>query len=69
MCCVGRFAFFLLAKIPGSAKHIEIWSKEKTMRTRHATRPPAVPMVEGAAEAGGGGDLTDGPLDGQANRG
>ena len=39
------------------------------MRTRHATHPPAVPMVERAAEGGGGGDLTDGPLDGQTNRG
>ena len=39
------------------------------MRTRHATHPPAVPMVERAAEGGGGGDLTGGPLDGQTNRG
>ena len=38
------------------------------MRTRHATDPPAVPMVERDAEGGGGGDLTDGPLDGQTNR-
>ena len=29
----------------------------------------AVPMVEGDAEGGGGGDLTGGPLDGQTNRG
>ena len=39
------------------------------MRTRHATDPLAVPMVERAAEGGGGGDLTDGPLDGRTNRG
>ena len=39
------------------------------MRTRHATLPPAVPMVERATEGGGGGDLTGGPLDGQTNRG
>ena len=37
------------------------------MRTRHATDPPAVPMVQRDAEGGGGGDLTDGPLDGQTN--
>ena len=30
---------------------------------------PAVPMVERDAEGGGGGGLTDGPLDGQTNRG
>ena len=41
----------------------------KTMRTRHATRPSALPMVEGDAEGGGGHDLTDGPLDTQTNRG
>ena len=39
------------------------------MRTRHATDPPAVPMVERDAEGGGGGDLTDGPLDGQRGGG
>ena len=30
-----------------------------------ATHPPAVPMVEGDAEGGGGGDLANGPLDGR----
>ena len=39
------------------------------MRTRHTSHPPAVPMVEWAAEGGGGGDLTGGPLEGQKNRG
>ena len=39
------------------------------MRTRHATHPPAVPMVEGDAEGGGGGDLANGPLYGRMNRG
>ena len=43
-------------------------ARQKTMRTRHATDPPAVPMVERDAEGGGGGDLTGGPLDGQTNR-
>ena len=38
---------------------------QKTTRTRHAT----VPMVEGDAEGGGGGDLANGPLDGRRNRG
>ena len=38
------------------------------MRTRHATHPAAVPLVERVAEGGGGGDLTGGPLDGQTNR-
>ena len=38
------------------------------MRTRHATHPLAVPMVEGAAKGGGGGDLNGGALDGQTNR-
>ena len=37
---------------------------KKTMRMRHATHPPPVPMVEGNAEGGGGGDLADGPLEG-----
>ena len=32
-----------------------LWTGQKTMRTRHATHPPAVPMVEGDAEGGGGG--------------
>ena len=41
----------------------------KTTRTRHATLPPAVPMVEGGAEGRGGGDLANGPLDGRTNRG
>ena len=41
---------------------------QKNTRTRHATRPPGVPMVEGDAEGGGGGDLTNGPLDGRTNR-
>ena len=39
------------------------------MRTRHATHPVAVPLVERVAEGGGGGGLTGGPLDGQTNRG
>ena len=43
--------------------------KRKTMRTRHATHPSAVPVVEGDAEGGGGVDLAGGPLDGQTNRG
>ena len=43
--------------------------KEKTTRTTHATHPPAVPMVKGDAEGGGGGDLVNGPLDGRRNRG
>ena len=30
---------------------------------------PAVPVVERDAEGGGGGGLTDGPLDGRTNRG
>ena len=30
---------------------------------------PAVPVVERYAEGGGGGGLTDGPLDGRTNRG
>ena len=41
----------------------------KTMRTRHATHPTAVPLVERVAEEGGGGGLTGGPLVGQTNRG
>ena len=41
-------------------------TKVKTTRTRHATHPSAVPVLEGDAEGGGGGDLADGPLtDGQ----
>ena len=32
------------------------------MRTRHATHPAAVPLVERVAEGGGGGDLTGEPL-------
>ena len=43
--------------------------QKKTTRTRHTTHPPAVPMVEGDAEGGGGGDLANGPLDGRRNRG
>ena len=39
-------------------------TKEKTTRTRHATHPSAVPVVEGDAEGGGGGGLANGPLDG-----
>ena len=42
---------------------------QKTMRTRHAIHPPAVPMVEGDVEGGGGRDLANGPLDGRRNRG
>ena len=44
-------------------------AKLTTTRTRHATHPSAVPVVEGDVEGGGGGDLTNGPLDGQTNRG
>ena len=44
-------------------------TKVKTTRTRHATSPSGVPVVEGDAEGGGGGDLAKGPLDGQTNRG
>ena len=35
----------------------------KNMTTRHATYPPAVPVVERAAEEGSGGDLANRPLD------
>ena len=54
-CAVPGALFCLRAMIAG----LDI----KTTRTRHATHPPAVPMVEGDAEGGGGGDLTNGPLD------
>ena len=50
-------------RVPGSG------GKDKNTRMRRATRPPAVPMVEGDVEGGGGGDLTGVPLDGQTNRG
>ena len=44
-------------------------TKVKTTKTRHATHPSAVPVVEGDAEGGGGGDLANGPLDGRTNQG
>ena len=50
--CVVSGVLFLWARVRGQGKN---------SRTRHATRPPAVPMVEGDAEGGGGGDLTGGP--------
>ena len=59
MCCVWCLVFVSQGFMDG----------DKNTRTRHATRPPAVPMVERDAEGGGGGDLTGGPLDGQTNRG
>ena len=60
-CAVPSALFLLLAMISGLGI--------KTMRTRHATHLPAVPMVEGDVEGGGGGDLAKGPLDGRTNRG
>ena len=48
---------------------LSVYVGQKTTRTRHATHPPAVPMVEGGVEGGGGGDLAHGPLDGRTNRG
>ena len=60
-CAVLGALFFLRAMI----SRLDI----TTTRTRHATHPPAVPMVEGDAEGGGGGDLANGPLDGRTNRG
>ena len=38
------------------------------MKTRHTTRPPAVPVVERAVEGCGGGGLANGPMDEQQNR-
>ena len=54
-CAVPSALFLLLAMISGLGI--------KTMRTRHATNLPAVPMVEGDVEGGGGGDLAKGPLE------
>ena len=62
--CVVPGASFLCAGGRGRGR-----GQGKNMRRRHATHPPAVPMVERDAEGGGGGDLTGGPLDGQTNRG
>ena len=64
-CLVPCFYFFMMIYLTLDTLTTQI----KTIRTRHATHPSAVPMVEGDAEGGGGGDLTGGPLDGQTNRG
>ena len=67
MCCAWCLVFLcalLPARLSGLSNH-----KRKTTRTRHATHPSAVPVVEGDAEGGGGGGLANGPLDGRTNRG
>ena len=70
--CAVPGALFLHSVMifPTSAYNCDIWTgQRKTARTRHATHPPAVPMVEGDAEGGSGGDLANGPLDRRTNRG
>ena len=68
----GRAAVGVRCLVPHfllATYHVIDCVDQKTTRTRHATHPPAVPMVEGDAEGGGGGDLANGPLDGRTNRG
>ena len=76
-CAVPGALFFLCAMISRlDIKQVHLHMTcgldirtKKTTRTRHATHPPAVLMVEGDAEGGGGRDLANGPLDGRTNRG
>ena len=57
LCCVQIFLMLLHMTY-------ELGIRTETTSTRNATHPPAVPMVEGDAEGGGGGDLANGPLAG-----
>ena len=47
----------------------DVWHKCRNMTTRHATHPPAVPMVELDVEGSSGWGFANGPLDGRGNRG
>ena len=65
----ARCLFFCVQIFLTGALTYDTRTGHKDKNYEDETRHPMVPMVEGVAEGGGGGDLANGPLDGQTNRG
>ena len=73
--CASRWLAELVAE--RAAASVVLWvfgvmrgiNGKKNMTARHATHPPAVPMVELGFEGGSGWAFANGPLDGRGNQG